>query len=260
MRMTISMKMYVGYVLVLVLLLITSLTAIVKMTGMGEKAEEVDRQWLPSVLYLGKISQQMTNVDRTQMRLFLDPNRTELTDLEHTLNKAVEDLKKDQKEYEKLLASEAERTLYNRFTKDLDSYLGYLPEIKKAARDRDNDKGNMLSKEAEIFFLEADKKLDQLLDVNLKAANDVTGESVSLFHSGRTIAIILSMAALVLGMSIAYYMSRMISQPLKQMDEQLKRVAQGDLSCEPDQPLGTQCRDRSCAGRRARQGLCHRRR
>lgn len=230
MKFTISKKMFGGFSLVILLMTILSTISIVKMTSMGDKAMEIEANWMPSVKSIADLNSNLQDVERLTLRFALEQDDKEMDKLMEQINTAINELKEAEAVYTPLISSSAERAIYDEFSKSEKLYLNTLPEIWKVSRNNDFQKANALLQETKSSYGQATNSLQKAIDLNAKGSNEATSSSVQEYKASRLIVIYGSVIAIVLGLFVAYFFGRMISRPLVALSETAGRIAEGDLT------------------------------
>ncbi|QFF98407.1 methyl-accepting chemotaxis protein [Psychrobacillus glaciei] len=230
MRFTIRKKLLVSFILVIALLITTSTIAIVKMEGMGKKTEEIDQNRMPSIVLLGGLNGDFSDLQRLLLKYTLETNKSEMDRLQSRINETEVSINKRIEKYEPLILSEDGRLIFNSFEENYKAYVEKLPTIMEAASKNNFSKANILQLEAHPLWQEADASIDKLIERNEKAASAASAQSVKLFKTGVFFVLVLSIVATIVGIVVALVISRMISNPLIKMGRSAEQIAAGDLS------------------------------
>ncbi|WP_409343031.1 methyl-accepting chemotaxis protein [Paenibacillus sp. MBLB4367] len=229
MKVTIRTKMIAGFMVVVVLLLLTNGIAVWKMSGMGAENREIDAVWMPGAGSLGELNGYVSDVQRLLLKYILETNPTEKARFLERINESLEAVKSSRAAFEKVLVSSEDKKLYEQFAKSYDAYVLKLPPILKVAEGNDFATSNALQTEAHEHFKTAAESIRSLMQSNKNNAHSVTMRSVALFESGRTFVIVLSLIATAVALALALVMSQLISGSLKQLVALFVNVAKGDL-------------------------------
>ncbi|MDZ5472811.1 methyl-accepting chemotaxis protein [Bacillus sp. 31A1R] len=233
MKMTIRRKLLLSFGLILCLLGATSAVAIFNISGMGAKTEEIDHSWLPSVIKLGELNGEVSDVRGLLGMYILEKDSAKMSEIESQLTQTLENIENMRTEYENtLISTEEERNLYHEFANDWEVYIEQIPSILQAGKNTDFEFANSLLQLADPVFNEANEHISLLVKNNIEGAQAASSESMNLFSTGRLWTIIISVMAFILGISLAIVIARMISKPLITLAEHVKKVANGDLTME----------------------------
>ncbi|MED2009840.1 MCP four helix bundle domain-containing protein [Brevibacillus borstelensis] len=107
--MTIRKKVLVGFIVLLCLLLLASTISLFLMGKIGNKAEEINTNWMPSVLVLGDLDEDITNLPMIISQIGLETDLDKINALEVQVNNALKDIEQKRAEYEKLISSDEEK-------------------------------------------------------------------------------------------------------------------------------------------------------
>jgi methyl-accepting chemotaxis protein len=229
-KITVGKKLLAGFSAMIILLVLVSANAVWNMTRMENQAKDINDNWMPSVEILGQIRSEFIDVQRLTLRLVLEDDNKQEEDLESRIHAEIEDLQKKQKKYESLITSEEERKLYETFVSKENEYFSHLPSIIQAGRANDFQKANELVKEARTSANDSLDALSKDLDLNVKNSAQVTSNSVQTSQAGKTFVITFSILAIVVGLGVAFLISRIISKPLILLAKATKQISSGDLT------------------------------
>lgn len=229
-----------GFGLVALLVLLLGSFSLLQMTEMHKQSEQVDENWLPSIMSLGDVSQDLLRLRALTLRLLLntDETRTQqnLTSVETLRSKLGE----AQSNYEKLISSTEEKGLYQRFKQAESSYLQEQSKIVEAMRRNDRDAAlavaeGSLNDHADSMA----KALVDLSELNRFGATAAAKKANEVFASARLWVIVMIVLALGLTVLLALLLTRSIVSPLSEAVRVAEVVASGNLT----QPIEVQGSD-----------------
>ncbi|MGG1659452.1 HAMP domain-containing methyl-accepting chemotaxis protein [Brevibacillus sp. NRS-1366] len=223
--MTIRKKVVAGFILVLALLLVTSIVSVFQMSRMGEKINDINENWMPSVTILGGLNGETTDVPRLIARIGLESDQKEIDKLENDLNAILKSVEQKRKSYELLLSSDQEKQLYTDFSINWDSYTKMIPNVLSVAKGSDSSK---TTKEIKAIFpkwQEAKDILNELIKMNEKGSNEVSSDSVSIYQSSFFMILIISILAIAIGIIITFMIFRDIKKVASEIQKSAETVA-----------------------------------
>ncbi|UOF90346.1 methyl-accepting chemotaxis protein [Fodinisporobacter ferrooxydans] len=229
-KFTIGKKLVAGFASVLILLLVVSVIAIWNMYQMGNAAKAIQKNWMPNVKSLGQIQADFLNVERETLRFVLESDPNQMHQLAQKQQQFLNDLKAEQKQYEPLISSQEERSVYEAFKNKETYYLSQLPVIMSAGQHKDYTAANILAEQSSNDFEQALNNLQKDIQLNTKESDQATSRSVQLFQSGFTYIIFVSLFAIILGIVIVMLMSRLISVPIVKVSGIAEQIASGNLT------------------------------
>ena len=233
MKFTIRIKLFGAFSLILALLVVTSAVSVNTMSSMGERSQEVDTHSIPSLTILSLINKDIANVDRMAMGMVLEPDASAKQTLKTKMELYLAEIKDSRSKFETFINSDLQQQLYADFANRWSQYEQALPTIIEAAEANNTGAANYHVTEAHPAYNGAVDRLEALeRSVTDKVSQDSV-QSIQTYETGRTFAITVSVAAVVLGLVIAIVIGTLIANPIKQMARQVKRVSGGDLTAEP---------------------------
>ncbi|HZX16255.1 MAG TPA: methyl-accepting chemotaxis protein [Pseudomonas sp.] len=230
-NLNIAPRASLGFGLVALLVLILGSFSLLQMAEMHKQSQQVNENWLPSILNLGEMNQDILRLRALTLRLMLNTdegmtrqNLARLEELRGVLNKA-------QDGYEKLIASEGERLIYQRFKQAESSYLQEQSKIVEAVRQSDLDTAlavanGPLNGHADSMA----KALVELSELNRVGATAAADSAEAVFVSSRVWVIVMIALALGLTVILALLLTRSIVAPLTEAVRVAEVVASGNLT------------------------------
>ncbi|MEG0064090.1 MAG: methyl-accepting chemotaxis protein [Pseudomonas sp.] len=205
--------------------------ALLQMSNMRAQSDEVDNNWLPSVMAVGEMSQDMLRLRALTMRLLLnrDPqalqqNVAKLDELRGVLNEA-------QQRYDVLIVLPEERQLFDRFKVAEQQYLELQAQVLQlSAQNRVEEAARILNGEMSPLADEIAVVLRQLVELNKHNANLATEGARLVFTQSRVwVGVMIGVTALIT-IGLALLLTRSIVLPLAQSLGVAQVVAGGDLT------------------------------
>jgi methyl-accepting chemotaxis protein len=230
-NLNIAPRASLGFGLVALLVLVLGSFSLLQMAEMDKQSEQVTKNWLPSILNLGEMNQDILRLRALTLRLML--NTDEAMTRENLAR--AEELKgilgKTQREYEKLVSSAEEKGLYERFKQAESSYLQEQSKIVEAVRQSDLDAAlaianGPLNGHADSMA----KALVALSELNRVGANTAADASDAVFASARLWVMVMIALALGLTVVLALLLTRSIVAPLTEAVRVAEVVASGNLT------------------------------
>ncbi|KAA0549996.1 methyl-accepting chemotaxis protein [Bacillus sp. BGMRC 2118] len=232
MKLNIRTKLLSGFMLVLMLMLAVSAVSFLKMNGMGEKTNEIDGNWMPSVTLLGNLNGDVSDIQRLLLKYVLEQDQEEMNKLSSEIEETDQNIRKTIAEYEPLITGDEEKELFTAFVTNYDAYTQNFTSILNYGRMNNFEKANEVQKEANPKWEEANTKINELIIFNQNGAKKATDESVAINKSGIAMISALSIVALLLGVAIALIISHIISKPLIMMSKVAEQIGNGDLTAD----------------------------
>nr|WP_166220240.1 methyl-accepting chemotaxis protein [Pseudomonas atagonensis] len=205
--------------------------ALLQMSNMRAQSEEVDNNWLPSVMAVGEMSQDMLRLRALTMRLLLnrDPqaleqNVAKLNDLRGVLSEA-------QQRYDVLIVLPEERKLFDRFKVAEHQYLEFQAQVMQlSAQNRVEEAASILNTQMSPLADDMAVTLRDLVELNKHNANLATEAARLVFIKSRVwVGVMIGITALIT-IGLALMLTRSIVLPLAQSLGVAEVVAGGDLT------------------------------
>ena len=230
-NLSIAPRAALGFGLVALLVLLLGSFSLFQMTEMRKQAEAVDQDWLPSVMALGEVSQDILRLRAVTLRLMLNRESEELQrnlrladDLRNALSTA-------NSTYEKLISSSDERGLYEGFRRAEAAYLQEQGKIVAFVRQGNFDDAIVVSRGTlNQHADEMTRALRDLSELNRQGATEAAREAGQVFDSARTWVVVMMALAALATVVLALLLTRSIVAPLTEAVRLAEVVASGDLT------------------------------
>jgi methyl-accepting chemotaxis protein len=205
--------------------------ALQQMANMRAESDQVDNNWLPSVMAVGEMSQDMLRLRALTMRLLLNRDPEALAQNVGKLNELKDTLHEAQQRYDGLIVLSEERSLYERFKTTEQKYLQFQAQVMTlSAQGKVEDAAAILNGEMSPLADEMAVTLKALVELNKHNANLATEAARRVFSSSRIwVGVMIGLAALMT-IGLALLLTRSIVLPLSQSLRVAEVVAGGDLT------------------------------
>ena len=207
--------------------------ALLQMANMRQQSEQVESNWLPSVMAVGEMSQDLLRIRALTLRLLINRDPQSLTQNEQKLTALKNGLYQGQTLYETLIVLPQERALFDRFKVQEQQYLQRQEQVMGFSKANQLDEAiKVVNGEMNQFADEMAKTLYELISLNKTNANLAASQSQSVFSQSRSWVIgMIALAALVT-IGLAVWLTRSIVLPLAQSLKVAQGVASGDLTAQ----------------------------
>jgi len=217
------------------LLLMTGLLSIFTSKNIYKDAEDLGKNWLPSIKTLGALSTHLRTLRRAELVHALSNNRAERRANEETMDTSIAGLKAAQQAYEKLITSSEERSEYDVFKTELETFLPIHPKIVEASRNNDSATVNKLVMwESRPFYRDALLSLERLIEMNNEGAEAAVLRAEGAFYFGEYLTIGILAAAILVGVFTAALLIRSVMRQLGEdpgyLYDVAGKIAAGDLN------------------------------
>ncbi|KTB61301.1 chemotaxis protein [Pseudomonas fluorescens ICMP 11288] len=207
--------------------------ALLQMANMRQQSDQVENNWLPSVMAVGEMAQDLLRVRALTLRLLVnrDPqalaqNEQKLTDLKNGLHRA-------QTLYEGLIVLPEERALFDRFKAQEQQYLQRQEQVMGFSRANQlEDAIRIVNGEMNQLADELAATLHDLVTLNKASANQAANLAQIVFTQSRTWVVGMIVLTALITIGLAVWLTRSIVLPLAQSLKVAQGVAGGDLTGE----------------------------
>jgi methyl-accepting chemotaxis protein len=205
--------------------------ALLQMSNMRAQSDEVDNNWLPSVMAVGEMSQDMLRLRALTMRLLLNRDPQALEQNVAKLNELRGVLSEAQQRYDVLIVLPEERKLFDRFKVAEHQYLELQAQVMQlSAQNRVEEAASILNNQMSPLADEIAVTLRELVEMNKHNANLATEAARLVFINSRVwVGVMIGITALIT-IGLALLLTRSIVLPLAQSLGVAEVVAGGDLT------------------------------
>jgi len=221
----------VGFGLLALMVFALGAFALLQMSNMRAQSDEVDNNWLPSVMAVGDMSQDMLRLRALTMRLLLNRDPKALEQNVAKLSELRNGLTDTQRRYEGLIALPEEQALFDRFKIAEQKYLELQAQVVQlSGQNRVADASAILNQQMSSLADEIAVTLRELVDLNKHNANLATEAARRVFNHSRVwVAAMIALTGLIT-IGLAWLLTRSIVVPLTQSLSVAEVVAGGDLT------------------------------
>lgn len=229
MKWTIARKMWLGFVAILVLLIAVSVISVLAIMATSDKYRFILDDRVIKVNLVKDIEMSQKDTSRSLMDYLLfttDASRTSVEEHQQITNDLTAELRN------KLFSPET-LDMMTEFEKKNDMFAAINADAIKAKMDKDTSAVNRLTATAKTTNADALavlEEIEQFLQADMdKTREELTGYEVSV----KIFVISLAALGVLLGVILAYFISRSISAPVKRVTAGLTEIATGNLMVEP---------------------------
>jgi methyl-accepting chemotaxis protein len=230
-NLNIAPRASLGFGLVALLVFLLGCFSLLKMSKMNSEADQINENWLPSILNLGQMNQDIMRLRALTLRMMLNTNEANhqqnIASAEAVKNKLLE----AQTAYEKLISTAEEQALYDQFKQAEESYLQEWQKIIEAMRRNDRDAALAVADGPLNGIADGmAKSLIELSNLNRKGATAAAQNADAVFENAQLWMIAMIVFALVLTVVLAMLLTRSIVNPLSEALRVAEVVAGGNLT------------------------------
>jgi methyl-accepting chemotaxis protein len=220
-------KLILGFSLVLSLTVSLGIVSLIKLANVNDAAQEVGANWLPSVRYTSDINTRLAGLRRIEYKRLAASAGAEKADADRRFQHFLELLQNDQAAYEPLPMSDLEKREYPQFKTSL---AGFLAEHAKLIQLDNNGKTveakSQLNVECFQQFDKASNIIEQILSSDEDSGRRATADAASIAAAARAWEIGMLLVVIATGVPLAFWMSRLISNPLRRAADRIMDAAE----------------------------------
>ncbi|AZD01005.1 MULTISPECIES: methyl-accepting chemotaxis protein [Pseudomonas] len=205
--------------------------ALLQMSNMRAQSDEVDNNWLPSVMSVGEMNQDLLRVRALTMRLLINRSPQALAQNESKLNEIKRGMTVAQERYNALIVLPEERVLFDRYKAAEKRYLEHQNQVMALSQQgRVEDAVAVVNGEMSQLADELAGTLNELVALNRHNANLATELARAVFSNAKVWVVVMIVVAGLMTIVLALLLTRSIVLPLAQSLNVAEVVAGGDLT------------------------------
>ncbi|MEL7552679.1 methyl-accepting chemotaxis protein [Pseudomonas protegens] len=227
----IALRASLGFGLLALMVFALGAFALMQMGNMRQQSDEVESNWLPSVMSVGEMNQDLLRIRALTLRLLINRDPQAITQNENKINEIKSVLGVAQSRYESLILLPQERVLFDRFKTIEKQYLQRQERVMQlSSQNQLEDAVKVVNGEMNQLADEMAATLHELVELNKQSATHATDMAQAVFSKSRVWVIgMIALAALVT-IGLALLLTRSIVLPLAQSVNVAEVVAGGDLT------------------------------
>ena len=230
-QLNIAPRAFLGFAFIALLVVLLGVFAVNRMTQIRQSSVEMTSTQLPSVTYLGNITENVLRLRILSFRVLVNREPAGLQEAETRMGVLVDKVKTAQAGYAPLPAGPEEAALYKTFVSTLDNYLKAQADMLALSKQNKVDEMRALIntriKDGTDLMGE---QLNKLIAINAADAKDADTLAGSSYQSAITGVIVFSVAAALLTVLLAWLLTRSIVTPLRRAVEVAQTIAGGNLT------------------------------
>ncbi|MCU7645264.1 methyl-accepting chemotaxis protein [Pseudomonas piscis] len=220
-----------GFGLLALMMFILGAFALMQMANMRQQSDEVESNWLPSVMSVGDMSQDLLRVRALTLRLLINRDPQAIAQNEAKINDIKKGLGIAQGRYESLIVLPQERVLFDRFKSIEKQYLERQAQVMQySSQNQVEAAAKVVNGEMNQLADEMAATLHDLIELNKQSATQATDLAQEVFSKSRIWVVVMIVAAALVTVGLALLLTRSIVLPLAQSLSVAEVVAGGDLT------------------------------
>ncbi|MFZ6750106.1 methyl-accepting chemotaxis protein [Undibacterium sp. Ren11W] len=230
----ISAKLFVGFILLLTLTGFLGGFSIYQLSRVNTTAYDLGTNWMPSINAAMGIKERISRLRTQEMQIVLSAGDSAALDkYQKRWSDYVAELKKYEETYAKLITEPEEKILYAEYLKLWDLYVIEAGKLTEQARANDMDaarktlRGDSSKLNAEMLI-----RADKIVKINSDGGVAAYQLGEKIYANSRALIIAVLLGSIALGLTLAYFIARVVSRPLQEAVRVAKTVASGDLTSQ----------------------------
>jgi methyl-accepting chemotaxis protein len=212
------------------------LLAVFDMRAINANTVDIATNWMPSVRVLGDLRAGVITYRNVIREHMLAESAEEKAASEKILATVVEGNTKLRQQYEQLITSPEERTLYAEWSKTWDEYKKGTQDVMELSR-RDagkvpHDAHELNTQKVNKIGIESDNILKKDIDLNNNGADKAKDDAAANYGSALMMLAAILGAAVLAGIGVSFYLIRDVSNRIESIVKPMQALGQGDLSVE----------------------------
>ena len=207
--------------------------ALLQMANMRQQSDQVETNWLPSVMAVGEMNQDVLRIRALTLRLLVNRDPQAVAQNEQKIAEIKTGLHHAEGVYEALIVLPEERVLFDRFKVEEQQYLQRQEQVVGLS------KANRLEEAIVVVNGEMNQMADQmavtlreLVNLNKSSANEAARLAQQVFSQSRVWVMVMIGVTALITIGLAVWLTRSIVLPLAQSLKVAQGVASGDLTGE----------------------------
>jgi len=232
-NMNIAPRAALGFGVLALLVFGLGIFALLQMSSMREESDQVENKWLPSVMELGSMGQDLMRVRTLTLRLMLNRSPDALRDNTAKLDQLKTGLQAKQQSYVALISSPRERELYDTFAASQQAYFQRQSRVMElSAANQVEDAMQLVNGEMNQFADAMTVALNELTVLNKDGAVQASHLARAVFSSAFAWVMGMMLLTALVTLLLAWGLTRSIVRPIAQALGIAQVVAAGDLTRE----------------------------
>ena len=241
--MKLSSKMILSFCGVILIMLALSGVSMKNLSDINNTIEEVDKSWLPSVIAIQGMNQQLYAVRADLLTMMLHEQPEEIAYYKDRITLTLKGLRENGDKYKGLLAAHGtiadarDRQLFEEIIASLNTISGIRGRIVDMVDKSDHGQALAIyDNEYRPLFRKLMGLFDEIVILNVKGSSDASHNAFSIVEASRTTTILLALAGIVISVLLIFFLTRSVNRQLGKDPGELnilaRRVADGDYNVD----------------------------
>ena len=241
--MKLSSKMILSFCGVILIMLALSGVSMKNLSDINNTIEEVDKSWLPSVIAIQGMNQQLYAVRADLLTMMLHEQPDEIAYYKDRITLTLKGLRENGDKYKALLATHGtvadarNRQLFEEIITSLNTISGIRGRIVDMVDKSNHEQALAIyDNEYRPLFRKLMALFDEIVILNVKGSSDASHNAFNIVEASRTTTILLALAGIVISVLLIFFLTRSVNRQLGKDPGELnilaRRVADGDYNVD----------------------------
>jgi len=197
----------------------------------NEQSKIIDETWLPKVELLGELNSATSGFYIAEQGHVLNTDKTRMAEYEKSMNALFARIESSAARFNKLIASDVERRIFEDYRKHWKSYLEEHEKILSLSRGNRNEAArDLLQHVSNALYVKTGAELNKLAELNNEGANNASNTGVVIIDQSRKTILAGLLIAIVFVAATAFSVIRSINRQMQVTIETLGRFSMGDFT------------------------------
>jgi len=220
-NMKIMGKLALGFGIVLVFLLSLGIISLQKMSVVNDQSTIITENWMPSIKVVEEINTNTSDYRIAEYQHVLAQKTEDMKKAEKEMDSVLSTMKKNRAEYEKLISSPEEKAVYDDFSKKFDKYMDMHKQLIVVSSQNKNEEAQEILAKSQALFDDFSDELIKLVKINVDGGNKASATGDEIYNQSKVIMISIIIISILLGMVVAYLITRSITSSLSELQNGL---------------------------------------
>ncbi|MDD5444895.1 MAG: methyl-accepting chemotaxis protein [Pseudomonas fluorescens] len=230
-NLNIAPRAFLGFAFIALLVVILGVFAVNRMTTIRQASMDMGANQLPSVKYLGNLTENVLRLRILSFRVLINREPAALEEAKTRIGVLMDKVKQAQSAYSVMPAGPEEAALYKTFAATLESYFAAQAEMLSLSQQNNVEAmRTLINTRIKNGTDLMGEQLNQLIAFNGADADQAGRNAEASYQQGVTGIIIVSVAAALLTVLLAWLLTRSIVTPLRTAVEVAQTIAGGNMT------------------------------
>ncbi|MDO7787799.1 methyl-accepting chemotaxis protein [Desulforamulus aquiferis] len=233
MNLTVKHRLFLAFGLLIIITLSLGLYANFTLQVVNDKSLEITSTWLPGVELAGDIETLVADIRINEFRHIAATREKDINEMEELIANNKQEIENYLAEYEKNVYDNHNKNLLIVTRSEWRNFLEADQRVINLSRENKNQEAmDTMQQESQALYSYARHALADLVNYNQDNADKASLEVHTLHKQSQSLLLSAILIAALLGISAAYFISRSITTPLKNIEKNANMLAAGDLTVE----------------------------